>query len=95
MLEFVKRLFGRKETSVSFSGGDGCSPQSAVVIGVDDPTNVVRAEYEYIEKVHGPRNVAWKLGVQMKTKAEGRKYDVISIVLVDGAEKVVWFEING
>jgi hypothetical protein len=79
---------------VKFSGGDGSSRDAAVVITVDDPRRGVSAEYDFIQQQHGPREVAWKRDMQVKTRAEGRDYDVISIVLADGEKKTYWFDIT-
>jgi hypothetical protein len=90
----LKELLGRKEAPVIFSGGDGSSRDTAIVIGVDDPSRGIKAEYEYMEQIYGSRNVAWKRDMQVKSRLEGRHYDIISIVLVDGTKKVFWFDIT-
>lgn len=77
-----------------YSGGDGSSREAAIVIGADNPEDGIRAEYEYIQQQHGPRDKAWKRDMQIKTSAGGRHYDLVSIILNDGVKKKFWFDIT-
>lgn len=94
MLRFMMRLFKRKEVPVSMSGGDGSSREAAIVIGADNTQDGIRAEFQYVQQKHGLYKVAWKRDMQMKVRAEGRDYDVVSIVLTDGMKKTFWFDIT-
>jgi hypothetical protein len=91
----VKQLFARKRAPVVFSGGDGSSREAAIVIGAEYSQDGIGAEYKYMQQRHGMYKVAWKRNVQYKIRAEGREYDLITIVLTaDWAERKYWFDIT-
>jgi len=76
------------------SGGDGSSMERAVVINAENSPAGIRAEYEYIARLYGRRNIDWRLIRQFIINCEGRYYDVLRICLSNGEEKPVWFDIN-
>ncbi len=88
-----KREEQRKLENV-YSGGDGSSSDTAIVVGVDDPRAGVRAEYVWIREKHGLRDLRWTLDTQMKIRKEARDYDLLSIKLEDGTKKSYWFDIT-
>ena len=77
-----------------YRGGDGGSREEAVVIEAASHGAGVAAEYAYIEKLLGPRGVAWDLDMQMSIKEEGRHYDFLSVTRKDADDEAYWFDIT-
>jgi len=79
----------------TFSGGPGDSMETAVIIkGARNSSDGVQAEYYYLEKKFGRQNVDWKLDRQRLMGKEGKKFDMMMIILKDGAKKNVYFDIT-
>lgn len=78
--------------SVNYGGGDGASPQAAVVIqGARDESAGIRAEYEWIARNYpGARKKTQRLG-----NFRGRPQDIIVITTAAGEEKTLYFDIGG
>ncbi len=75
----------------AFSGGDGSSPATAIVIKPDDPGMGIFMESIYRRAVY-PDYVK---GFQALVEVDGKKYDAISLrSSVDGAELTLYFDIS-
>jgi hypothetical protein len=69
---------------------DGSSAEKAVVIREKNETDGVAAEYTWVRKRYpGCQNKS-----QALTSINGKSYDVLKIVTVDGVEKDVYFDIS-
>jgi hypothetical protein len=69
---------------------DGSSAEKAVVIREKNETDGVAAEYKWVRKRYpGCQNKS-----QALTSINGKSYDVLTIVTVDGVEKDVYFDIS-
>lgn len=79
---------------VKYSGGDGSSPENAVIISTIDSSVGVRAEYVYLESKYGRRNVDFQVIRQMLMTINGKDYDVLYIKLADGSQKTIYFHIS-
>jgi len=80
---------------ITFSGGPGDTPETAVVIsGAPNSMAGISAEYYYLEKKFGQRNVDWKLKRQSMRQIKGKIYDRMEIELKDGSRKDVFFDIS-
>jgi hypothetical protein len=80
---------------ITFAGGPGDSMETAVIIkGAHNSRGGVEAEYYYLEKQFGRQNVDWKLDRQRLMGKEGKKFDLLMIILKDGAKKNVYFDIT-
>jgi hypothetical protein len=90
LFDFLKR----KPKQPLYSGGDGKSIETAVVIGARSSMVGVSAEYEYVGARHGKRNVDWKLESQALINQDGKSYDVLKINLNDGESKTYYFDIT-
>ena len=93
-MSLLERLLIRLGLRSVYAGGDGSSRETAIVIRAANIEDGVRAEYEYIRRMPGPRDRAWKRDVQIKTSAQGRHYDLVSIVLKGGTKEKFWFDIT-
>jgi len=77
-----------------FSGGNGETAKSAVVINASRSAVGVAAEYRYVEQVCGKRDVDWTLEMQMQTTEEEEEYDVVTVNLTKGGSRTFWFDIT-
>ena len=93
-MNLLERLLIRLGMRSIYDGGDGSSRDTAIVIRAANIEDGVRAEYEYIRRIHGPRDRAWKRDMQIKTSAQGRHYDLVSIVLKGGTKEKFWFDLT-
>lgn len=93
-MSLLERLLIKLGMRSIYSGGEGSSREEAIVISAGNIEDGVRAEYEYIQRMHGPRDRSWKRDMQIKTSAEGRHYDLVSIILRDGTKEKFWFDIT-
>ncbi len=81
-------------SSIRFTGGDGSSRASAIVIeGAKGETDGTEAEYWYLEKVWGPRGQRWTLQQQSLLGDQGRHFDALEIVR-DGKTETIYFDIS-
>jgi hypothetical protein len=77
---------------ISFSGGNGESSDSAIVIsGVQKQSEGVDAEYRYLSKLHGEKGKGWKIEGQTISKEEKKVFDVIEIVLIPSSQKRIYY----
>jgi hypothetical protein len=84
-----------------FEGGPGDSMEHAVVIrGIDNTAVGIRAEKQYLTECFGlDANTAapqpgWKLENQSTAQSSGRHFEFLTITLVDGSQRTVWFDIT-
>jgi hypothetical protein len=78
--------------AVSYSGGDGATMESAVVIeGANNSSAGIAAERKWVtEKYPGFKKVQQSL-----LHKEGKSYDLIEIETADGKSKSIYFDISG
>lgn len=77
------------------SRGDGCSEASAIIIHAEYSPEGVAAEYQYLENIYGAQDAGWELKCQeFYTSDDGRKIDVINIILANGSKKAIYFDIT-
>jgi hypothetical protein len=80
---------------ISFKGGPGDTPETAVVIlGAPNSMAGVSAEYYYLGNQFGRRNVDWNLKRQSVLNQKGKIYDRMDLELKDGSKKTVFFDIT-
>ena len=80
------------EVAITFSGGNGESYDSAIVInGVEKPTDGVEAEYRYISKIHGEKDKDWRIDGQTMYREEKSTFDVIEITLLPTSQKRIYY----
>jgi hypothetical protein len=86
----VLALAGAVLADITFDGGDGASPATAIVIvGAEGTSDGVASEYDWIEKMRPGAEVLGQALVQ-----EGnRVYDAITI-RTGGKEEVIYFDIT-
>lgn len=80
---------------ITFEGGPGDMIATAVFIR-GAPTHSVRvnAEYHYLTQQYGTRDVDWQLERQELIQTTDRTYDKMEVMLSDGSQKVVFFDIT-
>ena len=80
---------------ISLTGGPGDTPETAVVIiGAANSMAGVAAEYHYLERQFGRRQVDWRLKRQSVRRFQGKIYDAMEIELADGSRKTIFFDIS-
>jgi hypothetical protein len=84
----------RKRKQALYSGGNGESLETAIIIGAKSTSTGVPAEYDYIIGKHGPANVRWKLISQRLRESAGRDYDILNIELDNGEKRSYYFDIT-
>jgi hypothetical protein len=90
----IFNFFKRKEQPGLFSGGNGDSFESAVVVNADRSLVGVAAEYAYIANQCGEPERDWKLRSQRLQEDQGKPYDVLTIALSNGQLKTFYFDIS-
>lgn len=73
---------------------DGLSLATAIPIRAANAGIGVGLEYEAVSARHGPLNAGWTLESQRLRSVEGRRYDVLHIVLRNGERRVYHFDIT-
>jgi hypothetical protein len=76
------------------SGRDGSSAEKAVVVNATSERIGIPAEYAYLERVCGKRDVDYTLNRQTLIHKNGREYDVLEIQLKNGSVRSFWFDIT-
>ena len=77
-------------SKVSYSGGDGSSFETAIVVhGATEQTGV-DAEYNYLAK-HYP---GYHRGKQSLTSHEKRNFDILEFTTADGKKMLIYFDIT-
>ena len=81
--------------ALTFQGGSGDTPATAVVIGqAPDYVSVVAGEYQYLGKLFGKRDRDWQVA-QKEVYQHGEKvYDLFTIESPNGAKQMVFFDIT-
>jgi hypothetical protein len=80
---------------LSYSGGDGLTKDNPVVIHAKTSTMGIPAEYAYIEKRYGKQDEDWKVGLRFHGKSDkGRSFETFNIVLKNGQEVTIHFDIT-
>lgn len=74
--------------------GDGSCAEQAVVIQAATTQAGLDEEYQFIGSTCGQRGVDYTVKQQMQLSRNGREYDVITVRLKDGSERVFWFDIT-
>jgi hypothetical protein len=78
-----------------YSGGDGTSPDQAVVINATVSSVGVTAEYAWIEQTYGARDKDWTVESRSHgTAQDGRIFETFLIKLRDGSVRKVVFDIS-
>ena len=78
-----------------YSGGDGNSPQDAVVVNAPSSSIGVLLEYKYIQKQCGEKDVDWRIESQsLLDSAGGKPYDLMAVRLKDGTTREFYFDIS-
>lgn len=78
----------------SFSGGDGNSIETAVIINANSTFDGIIKEIAYISSFHGDKGSGWNLKVQYLKKAGNKSYDILEVILNDGKVKTYYFDIS-
>jgi hypothetical protein len=77
------------------SGGTGDSPRSAIFIKrAPKGTSAVDAEHMYLTQRFGRYGRAWQLKIRELVHEEARAYDLLRIVLADGDERTLYFDVT-
>jgi len=93
ILSFLKKK--EKFKKIVFEGGPGDTFKNAVIIrGASDNMNGVLAEYECLSVVYGKRDQDWEVKKQTLWKKWFHTYDQIDIVLSDGTQRTIFFDIT-
>ncbi len=84
------QLAAAKPPGISFSGGDGSSQATAIIVKAPDEMSGVHAEHAYLRQ-HYPGSTE---GAQAVLHSKGRDYDTVEITTADGKTKTIWFDIT-
>ncbi len=76
------------------SSGD-CLENAVVIHGASNSKEGIKAENQYLTDKFGQRGLDWNKKEQLLMGEEGRYYDKIDIVLKDGTNRTVYFNITG
>jgi hypothetical protein len=83
-------LAGHAMADITFGGGDGTSPETAIVIlGAEGSSDGVASEYDWIGKMRPGAQILEQALIQNGE----RFYDAITI-RVGGADEVIYFDIT-
>lgn len=84
------------EGTLVVTGGPGDSTQTAIVIK-KTPKGLSAAGAEHLVLTHryGQEGQGWRLRQKDLLKLEARTYDTLSIVLPDGTERTLYFDVTG
>ncbi len=84
------------QPQITFKGVPGDTPETAVVIsGAADSMAGIGAEYDWLARKFGRKNVDWRLRRQSVMPQQGKVYDRLEIELKDGSQRIVFFDITG
>jgi len=79
---------------ISYSGGDGSSPEQAIIITIQGLTHIdaaVSAEMEWSREKYPGRD--WD--DRSKVTKGGKRYDLMRFTLANGESKTVYFDVTG
>ena len=77
-----------------YAGGDGESIETAVIINTANSMIGIPAEYKFISRRYGQKDLDWTREFQSVMRSGNRQYDVVVIKLKDGQEKSFYFDIT-
>jgi hypothetical protein len=81
--------------SLTFEGGSGDTPATAVIIkGAPDYVAVVAGEYQYLAKKFGKPDQDWQVAEKEVYQRGDQVYDLIRIEFPNGAKQYVFFNIT-
>lgn len=83
-----------KAAPVRYLGGTGESIAEAIIISAPSYSAGIRAEYQYIERLCGRRDVDWTRELQILSSEGGRDYDLIVAALTKGGYRRFYFDIT-
>jgi hypothetical protein len=75
---------------VTFSGGNGSSFETAIVVNARDEISGVRSEYDYIRA----RYPGYRFISQALAPHGGKTYDIMTFKSADGKKHVLYFDIS-
>lgn len=80
---------------IDYKGGNGSSKEEAIIIlGANNETEGVDAEYDLLEEKFGEQNNFWRLSLQELLDDGDRQYDKLSIEFKSGNIREFWFDIT-
>ena len=83
------------EGTLVVTGGPGDTLQTAIVIKkTPRGLSAAGAEHMLLGKWFGERQKDWKLKRQEMLQVEGRTFDTYEVVLTDGSEKRLFFDVT-
>ncbi len=80
-----------------YSGGDGASMETAVVVHENTSSAGICAEHDYISLKHGTKGEDWMMAnflPQMLMRKNGRHFDVLTVRLSDGSQRKFYFDVS-
>ena len=78
-----------------YSGGDGASQGGAVIINANDSTTGIPAEYKWVERRYGKKEIDWTLELRFHGSSDsGKSFETFNIKLKDGTDKTIVFDIS-
>ena len=84
-----------KPPVVTFQGGSGDTPATAVIIaGAPDYVAVVAGEYQFLAKQFGQQDQAWQVAKKEVYQADDKVYDLITIEFPKGVKQQIFFNIT-
>jgi hypothetical protein len=87
-------IFKRKEEPSLFSGGNGGSFETAVVVNADHSVAGVQAEYAFVTSQCGQRQTDWTMELQTLQEHNGKPHDILNIRLSDGQLRIFHFDVS-
>lgn len=87
-------LRGKTSAGGVYSGGNGDSADTAVIINVTNSMAGIPAEYAYVQQQCGQKDVDWTLETQMQASQGGKEFDVMTVALKAGGTRTFWFDIT-
>lgn len=84
----------KTESEKNTARGDGSSAGKAVVIKAVSSIIGMSEEYDYLERMCGKMDVDYTCEMQRQKSIKGRHYDIMSIKMKDGTERMFWFDIT-
>ena len=83
------------EGTLVVTGGPGDTLQTAIVIKkTPRGLSAAGAEYMLLRKWFGERDTSWTMKRQEMLQVEGRTYDCYEVVLANGSEKRLFFDVS-
>ena len=80
---------------LSYSGGDGMSKESAVVIHAQSSEMGIPGEYAYLEKTYGERRKDWEIVTRFISHTDdGKAFEIFNIHLQNGKNVSIYFDIT-